>query len=156
MLASTKHTLRPPIGQLTSARRLAASCTPALVARTTTIQEHLLINNEDFGGMSILLLGDFGQLTPVGASPLYCTKKHKTDNSDHINSQRLYRLFNQTICKPRAPCMVTSIIRQPISPPLHVYKLRSRTSQSRTRHFTIHLTTHFVSCSQLLTPSLLM
>jgi hypothetical protein len=34
---------------------------------------------------------------------------------------------------------------------LHVYKLRSRTSQSKTRHFTIHLTTHFVSCSQLLT-----
>jgi hypothetical protein len=34
---------------------------------------------------------------------------------------------------------------------LHVYKLRSRTSQSKIRHFTIHLTTHFVSCSQLLT-----
>jgi hypothetical protein len=43
MLASAKHTLRPPIGQLTSARRLAASCTPALVARTTTIQLHILI-----------------------------------------------------------------------------------------------------------------
>jgi hypothetical protein len=43
MLASAKHTLRPPtgIGQLTSARRLAASCTPALVARTTTIQDNL-------------------------------------------------------------------------------------------------------------------
>jgi hypothetical protein len=37
ILASAKHTLRPPIGQLTSARRLAASCTPALVARTTTV-----------------------------------------------------------------------------------------------------------------------
>jgi hypothetical protein len=56
-----------------------------------------------------------------------------------------------TYCKPRAPCMVTWIIRQPISPPLHVYKLRSRASQSRTRHFTIHLITHFVSCSRLLT-----
>jgi hypothetical protein len=55
-------------------------------------------------------------------------------------------------CKPRAPCMVAWIIRQPISPPLHVYKLRSRASQSRTRHFTIHSITHFVSCSQLLTP----
>jgi ankyrin repeat protein len=41
MLASAKHTLRPPIGQLTSARRLAASCTHALVARTTTIQDNL-------------------------------------------------------------------------------------------------------------------
>jgi hypothetical protein len=54
-------------------------------------------------------------------------------------------------CKPRAPCMVAWIIRQPISPPLHVYKLRLRASQSRGRHFTIHLITHFVSCSQLLT-----
>jgi hypothetical protein len=50
--------------------------------------------------------------------------------------------------------MVTWIIRQQISPPLHVYKLRSRTSQSRTRHFTIHLIAHFVSCSQLLTLAL--
>jgi hypothetical protein len=49
--------------------------------------------------------------------------------------------------------MVAWIIRQPISPPLHVYKLRSRASQSRTQHFTIHSITHFVSCSQLLTPS---
>jgi hypothetical protein len=55
------------------------------------------------------------------------------------------------LCKLRAPCMVTWIIRQPISLRLHVYKLRSRTSQSKTRHFTIHLTTHFVSCPQLLT-----
>jgi hypothetical protein len=47
--------------------------------------------------------------------------------------------------------MVAWIIRQPISPPLHVYKLRSRASQSRTRHFTIHSITHFVFCSQLLT-----
>jgi hypothetical protein len=38
---SAKHTLRPPIGQLTSARGLAASCTPALVDRTTTIQDNL-------------------------------------------------------------------------------------------------------------------
>jgi hypothetical protein len=38
---SAKHTLRPPIRQLTSARGLAASCTPALVDRTTTIQDHL-------------------------------------------------------------------------------------------------------------------
>jgi hypothetical protein len=49
--------------------------------------------------------------------------------------------------------MVAWIICQPISPPLHVYKLRSRASQSRTRHFTIHSITHFVSCSQLLTAS---
>jgi hypothetical protein len=41
---SAKHTLRPPIGQLTSARRLAASCTPALVDRTTIIQLHILIS----------------------------------------------------------------------------------------------------------------
>jgi hypothetical protein len=32
-------------GQLTSARRLTASCTPALVARTTTIQLHILITS---------------------------------------------------------------------------------------------------------------
>jgi hypothetical protein len=43
MLAGAKHTLRPPVGQLTSARRLAASCAPALVARTITIQLNLLI-----------------------------------------------------------------------------------------------------------------
>jgi hypothetical protein len=42
---SARHALRPPIGQLTSARRLAASCTPALVARTKTIQLHLLITS---------------------------------------------------------------------------------------------------------------
>jgi hypothetical protein len=47
--------------------------------------------------------------------------------------------------------MVTWIIRQPISLPLHVYKLRSRTSQSSTLHFTIHLISHKVSCSHLLT-----
>jgi hypothetical protein len=47
--------------------------------------------------------------------------------------------------------MVTWIMRQAISPPLHVYKLRSWTSQSTTQHFTIHLTSHFVFCSQLLT-----
>jgi hypothetical protein len=46
MLAGAKHTLRPSVGQLTSARRLAASCTPALVARTITIQLNLLINTE--------------------------------------------------------------------------------------------------------------
>jgi hypothetical protein len=40
---SAKHALRPPIGQLTSACRLAASCIPALIARTTTIQLYLLI-----------------------------------------------------------------------------------------------------------------
>jgi hypothetical protein len=38
-------TLRPPVGQLTSARRLAASGTPALVARTITKQLNLLIPN---------------------------------------------------------------------------------------------------------------
>jgi hypothetical protein len=56
-------------------------------------------------------------------------------------------------CKPRAPCMVTWIIRQPISPPLHVYKLRLRISRWKTLHLTIHLTSHFVSCSPLLTVS---
>jgi hypothetical protein len=33
------------------------------------------------------------------------------------------------LCKPRAPCMVTWIIRQPISPQLHVYKPTSQTSR---------------------------
>jgi hypothetical protein len=47
--------------------------------------------------------------------------------------------------------MVTWIIRQLISPPLHVYKLRTRTFRSRTGHSTIHLTSHFVSCTLLLT-----
>jgi hypothetical protein len=68
---------------------------------------------------------------------------------DHISFYIHLKL--REVCKPRAPCMVTWIIRQPISPPLHVFKLRSWTSQSTTRHFTIHLTSHFVSCSQLLT-----
>jgi hypothetical protein len=75
---------------------------------------------------------------------LYNFEYNGTVYRDEVN-------FTLVTCKPRAPCMVTWIICQPISPPLHVYKLRSRTSQSRTRHFTIHLTTHFVSCSQLLT-----
>ena len=47
--------------------------------------------------------------------------------------------------------MVTWIIRQPISPQLHVYKPTSQTSRSSELHFTIHTTLHFVSCSQLLT-----
>jgi hypothetical protein len=55
MLASAKHTLRPPIGQLTSARRLAASCTPALVARTTTIQ-HFTFSSAVLGPGPVLSL----------------------------------------------------------------------------------------------------
>jgi ATP-dependent DNA helicase PIF1 len=43
------------------------------------------------------LLGDFCQLPPVAATPLFSTAPHKFNNSDHINGQRLYKLFDKTI-----------------------------------------------------------
>jgi hypothetical protein len=55
----------------------------------------------------------------------------------------------QGFCKPRALCIVTWIIRQPISPPRHVYKLRLRTSQSGTLHYTSQYT--LISTAFLLT-----
>ena len=54
--------------------------------------------------------------------------------------------------------MVTWIIHQPISPPLHVYKLRLRPFQANTQHRTIHLTLQFTSstaASSLSVPSTL-
>jgi ATP-dependent DNA helicase PIF1 len=59
--------------------------------------QQIKVNNEDFGGVSILLIGDFCQLPPVAAAPLYSTKKSKSNNTDYILGQRLYRLFNQTV-----------------------------------------------------------
>ena len=56
--------------------------------------------------------------------------------------QLLHKRSNlREVCKPRAPCIVTWIIHQPISPQLHVYKLRSQTSQSST-HYTEQYTLH--------------
>jgi ATP-dependent DNA helicase PIF1 len=51
--------------------------------------QQIKANDEDFGGISILLLGDFCQLPPVAATPLFSTAPHRFNNSDHISSQRL-------------------------------------------------------------------
>jgi hypothetical protein len=53
-------------------------------------------------------------------------------------------------CKPRASCMVTWIIYQPISPLLHVHKLRSQTSRLL-EHNTQYTSQHHISIVFLLT-----
>jgi len=51
--------------------------------------------DQDFGGMSIIIMGDFYQLPPVGEHPMYFTKKIR--DPDIVQAQRLYQLFNKTI-----------------------------------------------------------
>ncbi|CAF1086008.1 unnamed protein product [Brachionus calyciflorus] len=46
-------------------------------------------NNKIFGGVSVILVGDLGQLLPVCGSPLYCNKANKPLNIDG------YKAYNQ-------------------------------------------------------------
>ena len=52
-------------------------------------------NDGAFAGVNIIIVGDFFQLPPVGDKSLYNTAK--TQNSDQLLGQQLYRLFSQTI-----------------------------------------------------------
>ncbi len=55
-----------------------------------------------FGGLNILLCGDFFQLPPVGAKPLYAVQGV---GADTINGQQLYRAFDRTL-------RLTEVMRQ--------------------------------------------
>ena len=60
-------------------------------------------SGDPFGGLSILLCGDFFQLPPVGMCPLYNSKREV--NLELQCAQRLYALFDRTV-------RLTAIMRQ--------------------------------------------
>ncbi|KAH7082829.1 hypothetical protein BKA63DRAFT_529794 [Paraphoma chrysanthemicola] len=72
-----------PVLRAAPTRVAAHNISTSLTALQANIQ--IKANNDDFGGINILLIGDFCQLPPVAAAPLFSTK------------QRLYKLFNTTI-----------------------------------------------------------
>src|SRR5580692_5841616 len=63
-----------------------------------------------FGGINILICGDFYQLPPVGGRPLYSLR---VSHVNEIKGQQLYRAFNKTI-------RLTEIMRQQGDDPVSI------------------------------------